>query len=357
MKLRRSIKSTSSLLALGVSSTILACSVLAVQTQPTNAIAYLGAGLRLYALQRYAEAADEFNLALQVDPGLLNARYHLAVSYFEEHKADLARQQFEKLLPTGYRSRWVTYYLGRLDLESGRLDAAIGRLESLESSQPIYDELYYVGSALLQRGKPEAAVIFLRRQVAFNPLDFRAHYLLGRAYLKLGESQAAEREFRQSQRLHAYYLRGKEELTACREQLLAGRDQSAWTRCGSVLQTRDIDKLVAVGTLFGEFHDYRHALEALQKASSLDPQSPEINYDLGYTYYQSGRYVQAFRYSQQALFKRPDFFEALEVYGMALHRVGRDRDARLALRLAHQLRPDDTTVTEALRQITSLPMR
>lgn len=329
----------------------------ALAAPPQQAMARLGAGLKLFGLERYSDAAKEFNLALSADPTLLNARYHLALAYFNERRFDDARQQFVKLEATGFRPRWVIYYLGRLDLERGHNDDAIRRFESLRGSQPLRDELYYLGSAFLKKGEPEKAAPFLKREIAFNPRDFRARYLLGQVYLKLDNARQAQAQFQESERLHQYYLQGKQYLAACRRQLQQGQREAAWKRCGSALQTTDIDKLVAVGTLFGEFSDYKHALEALQKALALDPESPETNYDLGYTYYQMGNYAQASRYSQIAIGKRPDFFEALEVHGMALHKLGQDAAARSALSLAHQLRPDDRTVTEVLMQIKGLPAR
>lgn len=322
-----------------------------------QALAHLGAGLKLFGLQRYAGAAREFKLALNVDPSLLNARYHLAVSYFRERQFGDSQQQFEQLAATDYRRRWVIYYLGRLDLQRGHFNEAIQRFESLGGRQPLHDELYYLGSAFLQKGDAKRAVQFLRKEIAFNPRDFRAYYLLGRAYMNLHQTFQAQRQFEESERLHQYYLQGKLELAGCRQQLQAGREREAWARCGSVLQTNDIDKLVAVGMLFGEFSDYGYAVEALRKALALDPESPEINYDLGYTYYQMKDYASASRYSQAALAKRPDFFEALEVYGMALHRSGKDSAARPVLARAHELRPDDSTITEVLAQIESLSAR
>lgn len=330
---------------------IAACSAFASRSRGANAIAYLGSGLRLYELQRYGEAANQFALALKLDPSLPDARYHLAVCYFEQRRFASARQQFQKLAPTRYRVRWVTYYLGRLDLENGQLDNAISRFESLAGSEPLRDELYYLGSALLKKGDARKASIFLRREIDFNPLDFRAHYLLGRAELKLGQRGAAAAEFQESARIHQHYLRGKQDLTACREQLQAGEITSARRRCDSVLATNDVDKLVAVGTLFGEFRDYAYALKLLQRALELDPESPQINYDIAYTYYGSANYVKAADYSQKSLLRRPDFFEALEVYGMALHQLGRNRDARNALERAHELRPADPTVARVLNQL------
>ena len=76
-----------------------------------NAQEHLGAGLKLFQLERYSEAAKEFELALKVDPSLAEARYYLAVSCFNERRYPEAREQLERLLPSGYQKERVTYYL------------------------------------------------------------------------------------------------------------------------------------------------------------------------------------------------------------------------------------------------------
>src|SRR5947208_14453066 len=47
---------------------------------------HLGAGVKLFQLERYSEAAKEFELALKVDSDLSEARYYLAVSCFNERR-------------------------------------------------------------------------------------------------------------------------------------------------------------------------------------------------------------------------------------------------------------------------------
>ena len=317
-----------------------------------NAREHLGAGVKLFQLERYSEAAKEFELALKADPGLSEARYYLAVSCFNERKYPEAREQFERLSPSGYQKERVIYYLGRLDLAGGHLDSAIRRFESLKRAEPLEDELYCLGSALMKRGEPRRAISVLQRQINFNPRDFRAYNLLGRAYLKIGQPKDAEREFEESERLHRYYLEGKQELGTCRSELAAGRPDRAWARCGPVLKTDDIDKLVAVGMLFGEFHSYDHALQAFDKALTLDPESPEINYNLGFTYFQQKRYPEARKFLEAALGQRPDFFEALAVDGTVLYELRQDSAARQALERAHALRPDDEAVSRLLAQLS-----
>ncbi len=316
-----------------------------------DAQAHLGAGLKLFSVARYSEAAKEFQLALDADPHLSDARYHLAVSEFNERQYPEARREFERLEPSAYRKDWVVYYLGRLDLVDGRVDSAIRRFESLKRRQPLEDELYYLGSALMKKDEPKRAIPVLQKQVNFNPRDFRAHYLMARAYVKADRPKEAEREFEQSERLHRYYLTGKQQLRRCREQLAVGRRDQAWSDCGSALETDDIDKLVAVGMLFGEFHEYDHALTTLERARTLDPDSPEINYDIGFTYFQRKQYSQARPFLEAALRERPDFFEALTVGGAVLYKLGDRPSAQQVLERAHALRPNDQGVSKLLAQL------
>ena len=316
-----------------------------------DAQAHLGAGLKLFSVARYSEAAKEFQLALDADPHLSDARYHLAVSEFNERQYPEARREFERLEPSAYRKDWIVYYLGRLDLIDGRVDSAIRRFESLKRRQPLEDELYYLGSALMKKDEPKRAIPVLQKQVNFNPRDFRAHYLMARAYVKADRPKEAEREFEQSERLHRYYLIGKQQLRGCREHLAAGRRDQAWSDCGSALKTDDIDKLVAIGMLFGEFHDYDHALTALERARTLDPESPEINYDIGFTYFQQKQYSQARPFLEAALRERPDFFEALTVGGAVLYKLGDRPSAQQVLERAHALRPNDQGVSRLLAQL------
>jgi tetratricopeptide (TPR) repeat protein len=326
---------------------------LASQAVPPSqdARAHLGAGLRLFDSQRYSEAAREFELTLKIDPKLDDARYHLAVSYFNERRYTDSRKQFELLQAAGYREDWATYYLGRMDLLDGSLDQAVRQFESLKRPEPLEDELYFLGSAYMKKGEPEKAIVPLQHQVSFNSRDFRAHNLLARAYAKTGRPDEAEREYAEAKRLHEYYLRGKTELMECRALLEAARSDQAWARCGLVLKTDDIDKLVAVGMLFGEFHSYDRALQIFEKALTLDPESPEVNYDIGFTYFEKKDYAQARTFLETAVQLRPNFFEALALDGTVLYFLREDAAALKALERAHELRPDDNAVSKLLKKL------
>lgn len=321
----------------------------------SDASAHLGKGLKLFDVQRYSEAAKEFELALDADPGLQDARYHLAVCDFNQRQLPEARAQLEQLAGTGYEKRWVTYYLGRLDLLAGQLDSAIHRFQSLTKSEPLQDELYFLGSAFMKKGDPEKAIPPLAQQIEINPRDFRAHDLIARAYVKVGRAKDAEREFQEAEKLREYYRQGKTQLMDCHSQLEAGQVDKAWAQCGPILQGDDIDLLVAAGMLFGQAGNYDRALDFFNHAVELDPESPEINYDTGLTLFWKKDYANARKYIGAALAARPDFFEALATQGAILYLLKNDTAAREVLERAHALRPDDPAVNTLLSQLKTLP--
>jgi tetratricopeptide (TPR) repeat protein len=321
----------------------------------SDASSHLGAGLKLFDVQRYSEAAKEFEMALESDPGLQDARYHLAVCDFNERQYREARGQFERLARTGYQKRWVAYYLGRLDLLDGHLDSAIQRFQSLARSEPVQDELYYMGSAYMKSGEPGKAIPPLWRQITFNPRDFRAHDLIARAYVKVGRREDAEREFRQAEKLREYYRQGKSQLTECDVKLQTGDPSSAWAQCRPLLQSDDVDLLVYAGLMFGKTGQYDQALQFFQHAVDLDPESPEINYDTGLTLFRKKDYATARKYLGAALIARPDFFEALATQGAILYLLRDDEAARATLERAHALRPDDPAVNQLLSRLSTHP--
>jgi tetratricopeptide (TPR) repeat protein len=349
--LRSSIGAKAFLSSLLFASGLLCC--ISILRASGDARAHLGTGLKLFDMQNYSEAIKEFELALAIEPKLEDARYHLALSDFYEHRNPEARKQLDLLLKTGYRKTWVRYYLGRLDLLEGNIPSAIREFESINGHGPLYDEMYYLATAHLKLGKIKEAISCLKRQIAFNPKDFRAYNLLGRAYQRQGDLAQARKEFQKSQALHLYYAHAQQELMECRQELEGGDADQAWTKCGSALKTDDIDRQVASGQLFGDFHHYDQALQLFNRALDLDPDSAELNYDVGYAYLQKKQYAQAHKYLSEATRMRPNFFKALAMEGAALFMLHEDATALSVLQQAHQLQPDDPDVNQIITQLSN----
>jgi len=158
----------------------------------------------------------------------------------------------------------------------------------------------------------------------------------------------AEQAFSETQRLHDYYLQGSVAISACRSLLSAGQSGEAWAKCKPLLETDDVDKLVGLGILFGKSEEYGHALEIWKRAAVLDPDSPEINYNLALTAYHVKNLPQARQCAAAAVQLRPDFFEANMLYGTILYQTGQDDEAIRVLTHAHELQPNDQEARKLL---------
>ena len=109
---------------------------------PSSTQAYLGNGQRLMQMERFQEAAEEFQRALAETPNLSEARQQLAICHFELRQYSEARQLFQKMIRLNENPVLANYYLGRLDLLEQELDGAVRHFRSLRGP-PFSDELYY----------------------------------------------------------------------------------------------------------------------------------------------------------------------------------------------------------------------
>lgn len=314
-----------------------------------EALAHLGEANRLYGLEQYREAVEQYEAALRADPALEAARRQLPVCLFQTKDYNRARPLFEQLLNQPKTLRLAHYYLGRIDLLEGNPKSALAHLKLVERAQPLQDEYYFLASAYfkLERYGPSSA--FLRKQIALNPRDSRAHLLLARVLRKLGQDEAAEREFNETRRLSAYYLEGSAAFKRCRS-ALSEESARISDECRPLLDSDDVDKLSAVGVVFGEAQRYAEARDALAKAAQLDPDSPEVRYDLALTCFHLRQFEEAKSNAAAALRIRPEFPEANILYGTLLYMAGSDREAIPVLRRAHRLRPQDESVRKLLAQ-------
>jgi tetratricopeptide (TPR) repeat protein len=305
--------------------------------------------------ERYDEAAAQFKQALQHDQTLAEARENLAICDFELRDYQDARSLFQKMLATSSRPV-ASYYLARLDLMGGNPDSAILRLRSLRSSDEtvqrrIADWRYFLGIAFFKRSQFPDSIESFKLQLKTNPRDFRAHQWLARALVKAGHPTEGTEEFARARELHEYYTQGSVAIAGCRSLLNVGQKNEAWAACQPMLETDDVDKIAAIGMLFGEAGDQAHSFIAWEKAVALDPDSPELNYDLALSSYQLKDMLRAKKHAEIACNLWPQFPEANVLYGTILYMLADDTEAVRVLSRAAALRPEDLNVRRLLAEL------
>ncbi len=317
---------------------------------PQDANALFDQGVNALQQNRFAIAVEALRAALELDPGLVTARYDLGVAYFSLSSFEESRQAFQEVLRRSPGHPFARYFLGRINLVQGNLDAAIHDFQALSQTQPVADELYYLGAAYFRKGDSLQAIRALERASAWKPGDYRAHLLLARAYQKVGRGSAAEKEYSLSENLRASYSEKSREIIECQGLLEKPEVENAVERCRQLLDGDDPTKLTSLGTLLAGRQLYDQAVVPLEKAARLDPENYEPQFNLGLTYFKMKEYREARKPLEAAVALRPESYDAVALLGSVLFALGDDFNAARQLRHAHQLSPTDEKVTTLLFQ-------
>jgi tetratricopeptide (TPR) repeat protein len=129
---------------------------------------HFGLGYLLWTQRKWADAASEFQLELQNDPGHQRARTYLADSWVRQNQFATALPELEKLAAANPSDPLVHRDLGMIYADAGRSQDAIRELNlSIES----------------------------------DPGDAESHRLLARLYRSKGKSHEADAEFAKANRL------------------------------------------------------------------------------------------------------------------------------------------------------------
>jgi len=316
--------------------------------------AHVGKGYVALKGENYDLAVDEFKAALALDPSMaLRARFPMAVALFESRRFSEARREFESVRSEVGDHPNISYYLGRLDLEEGNFERAVSNLNRAAAKPPFPDTTYYLGFAYFKKGDLAAAEKWLRDAGRLNPGDSRVQYQLGVVYRKEGRDEDARKAMARSKELRQSEDDESKLKMECSQRLDQGQKDQARAICEQLSDPNDANKLTALGTIYGRHGDLEDALKPLRRAAELEPQSPQMQYNLAFTYYQLNQFEAARAPLASALKRWPDLFPLNSLYGAVLLKLGEDVPGYQALRHAHQLNPDDSA-TAALLYATAL---
>jgi Flp pilus assembly protein TadD len=309
----------------------------------------LGKGYEALKQERYGEAATEFRMALKIDPTLvMRARFPLAVALFEDHKGVEARQELEKVRQAVGEQSSICYYLGRLDLEEHKYKSAVANLNKVIANPPFPDTAYYLGFAYFKDGNDQDAEKWLKEAARLNPDDSRAQYQLAVLFRKEGREEEAQQAFSRTKEQRERSDKLSQLKWDCAKELDRGASEQALKVCEQLYNPDDAEMLAALGILYGQHGEFERALKPLLRAAQLQPQSPQMQYNLAFTYYRMDRFADARSPLAGALERWPDLFSLNALYGAVLWRLGEAEPAYEVLKRAHKLNADDAGTTDFL---------
>jgi tetratricopeptide (TPR) repeat protein len=319
-----------------------------------GAQAHVGKGYEFEKDELFSKAAEEFEAALTLAPELPRVRYQLGVCYFALGRDDDARREFVGLRSETHNDPSVVYMIARLDLAGHHLDAAIRGFESIAAKPPFPDTAYYLGSAYLEGGRLADAEKCLNEARPLNPRDFRIPDHLARVYQREGRTAEAGKEYALSAELRQNYNQAATEAIECSQALEKSPAKGALDLCAKLFRADDPDRLTLLGMIYGQHGHYDQAVRPLERAAALDPDSYEIEHNLGLTYFRLQRYGDARGPLERAVALRPDFFESNALLGATLFLLRQDSEAYRVLDHAHRLDPDDADTADLLFKAASV---
>ncbi len=236
----------------------------AVRDDPNNITNRLALGDAYLSVDRYADAASQYEAALVINDESTLGHVGLGRALFGTGDFDGATKNFQKILDqyekediSGAIVEAARYYLGNIALQQGNPDGAIEHLtEATKLERADADAWFLLGTAYRQKGDLDKAVEALQQSTLFVPDFTDAFELLAQVYDDKGDSAGA------------LYARGmvsysKGDLREAARQLQAAVDSSpsmapAYAGLGLILEN--------IGQKEG-------AASAYQQALHLDPEN------------------------------------------------------------------------------------
>ena len=229
---------------------------------------------------------------------------------------------------------------------------------SVLAEEPSAAAHWGLGKIAAGEGRLEEAVRHFETALALRPAFREAHYALGQAYRRLGETEKSAAALARFENSEAHLLpfddpwmddvaalrKGSFEhhFRLARRHEQAGRTNDALRE---YLRAAEADPGAArvhvnlVGA-YGRLKNVAQATKHYERALGLDPEIEELHYNYGVLMAGAGRFDSAAAAFEKALEINPHSAEARTNFGYALEQTGRTREAVAAYQAAVAAKPD-----------------
>jgi tetratricopeptide (TPR) repeat protein len=343
---------------------------------------YLG---RIYLeIDRLGDAKREFLRVLTLEPGFVPALFDLGTTLEREHHYSRALTMYRRILRTQPRNTRAWASIARLYLVMNRYgDAqkAFRKIRDLERNDPGAD--FNIALICLEQKLPDDAIRLFRPLLKVPRYRERARYFIALALEEKGDLRSACREYQLVDRKSPHFLQarlrmaylafqmGEKErarhiindlmiLIPDREEVYLTssyffEEENLWHRAIDTLKVglkkvnRPAEIHFRLAVLYEKEHQRQESIEQIKKVLELDPNNPDAQNFLGYTYAESGINLdEAERLIREALQAKPHSAHIIDSLGWVFYKKGQYDKAVTELERAHRLMPHDATVAEHL---------
>lgn len=265
----------------------------------------------------------------------------------------LPERKVEEITPVRNGGSKLTVLVWSLAVVSGLAAPALCHGQSyrhmesklIASSASNAEQLVEQAKGLLARKRYEEAIPLLQQAASYDARSPAVHFYLGSAYYHTKEMEKAIQEYQSVLQIEPHTVEAIFNIGSCYEHLRQYDQAISWyerylkenptaSDGADVRRTiEEIKKNVEVHRLFKESRaalEEKRALDArflLERAAQLEPTSPEIHYNLGMAYHNSGNLPKAIEEFERALQIKPDMTDAMLNIGSSFQAIGQKSEA------------------------------
>jgi tetratricopeptide (TPR) repeat protein len=163
----------------------------AARLRPDWSETYVNIGVSSFALGKYADALDAYNQAARLNSSSADIQYALGLTLNKLNRADEEILAYRRAVAIKPDHAGAIEKLGLALFKQKRYRESVAAFEQLKTYKSDAKTYNYLGEAYFESGKIEESLGEFNSAVGFNPDFDRARFNLGRAYLKLGDRDAA----------------------------------------------------------------------------------------------------------------------------------------------------------------------
>jgi tetratricopeptide (TPR) repeat protein len=307
---------------------------------PGSAVLHDALGTVLVQSEQYGEAEMHFRHAIELDPALSSAFYHLGSLYLLEGNPSDALAPLTQAHHLVDNNPAYAVQIGRALRAVSQDEESIRILrQAVQLAPTSIDASYELALSLQASGNPRDAIPLFQRTVKARPDDCSVLTNYALALVQVGDAKTAIPLFQQAlgltpgsptlrEDLGVAYLQ-QADLDHAIEQFLAGL---AIAPSNSQLH-------YDLGLAYKLKDNVAAAIPEFEKAAILDPSLPDPPYTLGILYMQLARFPDAQTQLERATTLRPDHGDAWAMLGNVYKQNDQPQKAIAALRHAIQLMP------------------
>jgi len=167
----------------------------AAKLRPDWAQTYTNIGASSYALGQFKDAAEAYRQAIRLDDDNPDTLYSLGLTLNKLNRTDEEILSYKRAVAVKPDHANALERMGLAYFRQKRYAEAAQAFDQLKTYRPDGKTYNYLGESYLEQGKLEESIAAFNNAVGYDPDLAKARYNLGRAYVKLGNTDMAQVQY------------------------------------------------------------------------------------------------------------------------------------------------------------------